>query len=160
MSDSEATSLLSQLERERLSVYVGRRTKPSPRWVWPALGLGSATMLAVNDLGSWPLSMISVVLFAALLGGVTAKLTADNRVQLRLTGMPAPLLRVLMVYWALGGTFVLGGGLYVTLAMTHPLRFTFFGLAVGLVTGFGGWITVRLYEARAAQLAKEAGIRS
>jgi hypothetical protein len=159
MSQPSPSSLLSEIERQRLSVYVRTRGRPTPGWFWLGLGLGSALLLAVNELGSVPLSLLAVMGFAGFIGWSVARAREEAGVQPRLGGMPWPLRRILFIYWGLAAA-VLGSGAFA-LAFLHDGAFSWvaFGILAGLVTGLGGWVASRRYEARAQALAREAGIR-
>jgi hypothetical protein len=154
MTEPTPSSLLSDLERDRLALYLDPTHPRVPRWFWPGLGLGSALLIAVNDLGRPFLTILAVALFGAFLGLSVTLVQEASGIRPRIGSLPLPLRRVVFGYWALAALLLVGWGFLVSQVLALPLPFTAFGVAVGLVTGLGGWITERIWTARARELAR------
>ena len=115
-------------------------------------------MFASNDLGSPILTIVAVVLYAAVIGGLVAHVSAVHGATPRLRSMPPVLARPLLVFMVLAVGSILVGGAATSL-LDVPWTFTTFGAAAGALLWIGGWATSRIYEARAEALAKARGIR-
>lgn len=150
-----AKAQVEAMERERLAVYVSRSRVP--RWYFPFLGIATGVMVASNDLGNPFLTVAVVLLYSGSIGFAVGTMVSEAGVVVRLRGMPAVLLRPLLVFMAVAGV-VLVGGMLVTLFADVPWSFTALGVAAGLVVWLGGWLTLHVYDSRATRLADAAGV--
>lgn len=155
MDRSEAEVQLSEMERDRLAVYV--TSSPLPSWYWPFLGISTGLLLASIDLGRPLVTVLVVFLYSAGVGFALARVIQAGGVAPRLRGMPASLRRPLVFYMVASAAIMLPG---VVLAWTSdaPWSFTALGGVAAVLIWVGGPLTARAYDARAERLAEAAGI--
>lgn len=153
----QADWLTSEVERERLEIYLDDRRGLSGWWLL-ALGIVAGLTVATFDLRVWWVTLIAVVLLAAALGATMAVIRDRAGFSPRIAALPAPLKTEIRRYVLISVIVVVVGYSAIFLFPESPVRFTVAGVSVFVAVGIlGPWFRNR-YRTQARRLAEEAGI--
>jgi hypothetical protein len=155
MTQPNPETALSQMERDRLAVYVAGDQLGTPWWYWPFIGLAVGVNIAGADLPKAAAIAISLTAAVAI-GVVVGRIVARSGFMPKLRGMPTPLRRPLIAYWIVCAVPI--GAVAAAHLVETTVPFAVLGAVSGLVIALAGWLTERRYIAIAKRLADEAGL--
>lgn len=155
MTDAKRT--LSQMERDVIATYVVSEDDQLPWWQWVAIPVAGGIAMASMDIPIRWLGVIVAIAAAGLIGAVAGLAIKRAGTVPRFRAMPAPLRRVMIVYWAVAGV---GLAAILAWAFTTDVELSFvWGGAVYVVFVIViGTLSDMAYRRAVERLAVEAGI--